>query len=201
MCISRVGRRLVVGLIIGLVSWSLGWSTESDWLARFNGRVITSEEFQEYLNEQCKRNPRLNLSAPVKREMLEKFVERKHLVAEAEKLGIDQNSDFQKALGEWREQLLIKELLRRKGVELGHKIKIEDADIEQLHSEMGQTARYRYLLVTEADSAAKLLAKWRQGEPPPDLVDTGLVPVSSLDKSWKQELQKVPDRKPQLIQI
>jgi hypothetical protein len=185
------------------MAWSPGHARDlnQDWLARFNGHVIKPEEFQEHLTEQQRRNPDLKLTPAAKRELLEKFVERKLLVAEAEKLKIEHDPDFQKTLQEWREQQLIKELLRRKSAELAQRIEVEDADIEQLYAARGQVVRYRYLLVAEADTAAQLLAAWRQGKPPPGLVDTGMVRVSSLDKSLQRELQKIPDHQPHLIQI
>jgi hypothetical protein len=179
----------------------LSSESSQDWLVRYNGRLIKSEEFQEYLDAQLKRNPDLELTPATRRTMLEKFVERKLLVTEAEKMQVDREPDFRRALQEYREQMLIKELLVRKCGDFASQIKVTNGDMQRLYKEMGQTIRYRYLLVADVSTAQKLLIKWRQGELPPGLVDTGMVRLSSLEEPWKEELQKLPAKEPCLIQV
>jgi hypothetical protein len=123
------------------------------------------------------------------------------LVTEAEKMQVDREPDFRRALQEYREQMLIKELLVRKCGDFASQIKVTNGDMQRLYKEMGQTIRYRYLLVADVSTAQKLLIKWRQGEPPPGLVDTGMVRLSSLEAPWKEELQKLPAKEPCLIQV
>jgi hypothetical protein len=52
----------------------LSSESSQDWLVRYNGALVKSEEFQEYLAAQLKRNPDLELTPATRRTMLEKFV-------------------------------------------------------------------------------------------------------------------------------
>ena len=175
--------------------------SDRDWLVRFNGHLVKPEEFQEYLAAHRKKNPNLELTPATRRTMLEKFVERKLLITEAEKMQVDQEPDFRRALQEYREQMLLKELLVRKCENFASQIKVSNADIQRSYEEMGRAIRYRYLLVADVGTAQKLLAKWRQGGPPSGLVETGMLRLSSLEEPWKQELQRLPAKKPCLIQV
>ena len=95
------------------------------WLARIGNQTVDAQEFQAYLEQQTRRNPRLQITPAMKRELLEKYLEKKLLLAEASRQRLGDQPEIIKELEEMKEQVLIKHLFSLKEKELAGQIKIE----------------------------------------------------------------------------
>jgi hypothetical protein len=190
-----------MALFRGSVLFGAGSEGEQTWLARFNGGTITVQEFQDYLREQCSRNPDLKVTPARRRELLNTYLEKKVLLAEADRLGLAQAPAVIKDFQEAKQQILLKHLLDRQGTELGKKVKITDKEIRRYYAGLGREIRFRYLMLADPGHAQEALAGWQGHNAPPGTVDSGMVSLASLDDAWKAELDKLPLRNPRLVMI
>jgi hypothetical protein len=165
------------------------------------GPRFSAPEFEAYLAEQCRRNPQLRLSPQLRQGLQAKFLERKLLVAEAEARGLPQDPEVRREWGEAREQILIKNLLTRKAAELGGEIKITEAEIRRFYEEMGREIHFRYWVAPDARQAREALARWREGQAPAGLEDSGILKWAALEEGWTQRLWGLPLKEPQLLEV
>lgn len=172
-----------------------------DWLARIGNQAVDAQEFQAYLEQQTRRNPRLQITPAMKRDLLEKYLEKKLLLAEADRQGLDRDPEVVKELKEMKEQVLIKHLFASKEKELAGRIKIDDKEIQKYYGEMGQARQFRYASVADSDQAKVVSDDWTQKGPPPESVDSGEVSLAALNEAWKQEILKLPLNRPQIAKI
>ncbi len=171
------------------------------WVARSGDRLITVKEFQAYLEQQCQRNPHLQLTPARKRELLEKYWEKKLLVAEVDRLGLNQEPEALRELQEMKEQILVKHLISRKAAEFDKQIKVSDEEIRSFYGDMRREIRFRYLPVSDPGQASEILARWKDEKPPVEMVDSGMVKLASLGEAWKQQLRGLARQKPQLLKV
>ena len=92
----------------------------------------------------------------MKRDLLEKYLEKKLLLAEADRQGLDRDPEVIKELKEMREQVLLKHLFARKEKELAGRIKIDDQEIQKYYKDMGQMLQFRYVAADDPDQAKVL---------------------------------------------
>ena len=104
------------------------------------------QEFQAYLEQQTRRNPRLHLTPAMKRVLLEKCLEKKLLLAEADRLGLAQKPELMRDLQEMREQILMRYLVAYKEEELASQIKIAEDEILNYYQDMRQVRQFHYIL-------------------------------------------------------
>ena len=171
------------------------------WLARLGNQSVGAQEFQAYLEQQTRRNPRLQVTPAMKRELLEKFLEKKLLLAEADRQGLDRDPGVVQEIKEMKEHVLLTRLLALKEKELAGRIKIDDQEIQKYYQDMGQVLQFRYVAAADPDQAKVLLDDWNQKGPSPDSVDSGEVSLAALNEAWKQGILKLPLKKPQIARI
>lgn len=169
-----------------------------NWVARCGQVSVTEPEFQAFCRQQSHRNPDLQLTPEQERELLEKLVEKKLMLLEAEKLKLDQDPEFIQDLREMREQALMKRLFTRKAAELAKQAKVTDEEIHRYYEEMRQEVRFRYLPVTQQEQAPKLLREWSAGKCE-GAVEIGPVNQARLGNRWKECLQGLQEKKPEVV--
>ena len=192
---------LCLALCCGPSSTSAPPEAGSTWLARSGDRVITVQEFQAFLDQQCARNPILVLTPSRKKELLEKYLEKTLLMGEAEKLGLNQDPKVLEDLKDAKDQILIKHLLAHKAAEMGGQIEVTDKEINSYYEDMHRQIRFRYVAAPSPDQAKVLLAKWQAGHPPPGVVDSGVINLAGMEEVWKKRLLELPLQKPQVAQV
>lgn len=176
-------------------------STQSQaWVARCGQVTISAQEFQAFLQQQTRRNQGLQLSPRLKRKLLERLVEKKLLLQEAEKLKLDQDPKFVQDLQEMRDQALMKRLFAKKAAELEKQATVTDDEVRRYYEELGEGVRFRYLPVTKPAQVQKLIREWSAGRCE-GAVDSGMVNEASLREHWKICLQGLPTKKPELVSL
>jgi hypothetical protein len=173
----------------------------SAWLARIGNQTVGAPEFQAYLEQQTRRNPRLQLTPAVKRELLEKYLEKKLLLAEASRQRLREQPEIRKELEEMEEQILIQHLFSLKEKELAGDIKIDEASIRNYYRDMGQMLRFRYVSADDLEQAKVIAEQWSQKVTPPEAVDSGEVSLAALNESWKQQILTLSMNKPHAVKI
>jgi hypothetical protein len=117
----------------------------------------------------------------MKRELLEKYLEKKLLLAEARRQRLGDQPEIIKELDEMKEQVLIKHLLSLKGKELAWQIKVNEDDIRNYYGDMGQMLRFRYVLADDPDQAKAVAEQWVQKGSPSEAVDSGEMSLAALN--------------------
>jgi hypothetical protein len=171
------------------------------WVARYGNHAVDAQEFQAYLDQQTRRNPRLQMAPATKRALLEKFLERKLLLAEAERQRLDFEPDVMKHLQEMKEQVLVEHLFSHKEKELAGQIRIGEEEIRSYHKTMGQAVQFQYLSLADADQAKVVMEGWTEKGAPANLIDSGKVSFATLNETWKKEILELPLQKPQIVKI
>jgi len=171
------------------------------WVARYGTHAVDAQEFQAYLDQQTRRNPRLQMAPSTKRALLEKFLERKLLLAEAERQRLDFEPDVMKHLQEMKEQVLVEHLFSHKEKELTGQIRIGEEEIRSYHKTMGQAVQFQYLSLADADQANVVMESWTEKAAPANLIDSGKVSLAALNETWKKEILELPLQKPQIVKI
>lgn len=171
------------------------------WLARIGNQTVDAQEFQAYLEQQTRRNPRLQITPAMKRDLFEKCLEKKLLLAEASRQRLGDQPEIIKELKEMTEQILIKHLFSLKEKELAGQIKIEEDDIRNYYEDMGLTCQFQYLPVADADQTKVVVDNWAEKAPPSEAVDSGEVSLAALNESWKKQILTLPLKKPQVVKI
>ena len=111
-----------------LVLILLSCSKSDDSVIVIDNIRISKEEFEEEFKKYNKETTKENI-----KEFLENFINRKLVLKEAEKLNIDKEKEFLKALQNYWEQSLLKIVLDRKSKELFLSIKITDEEINNFY--------------------------------------------------------------------
>lgn len=94
---------------------------------------MTAEEFEEEFKEAG-----AGLLGPVnqKEAFLENLINRKLILQEAERLGLNQEREFLKSIERFYEQTLLKAVLDRKSNEFASRIQTNDQEIEAYYNEL-----------------------------------------------------------------
>jgi hypothetical protein len=171
------------------------------WLARIGNHAVDTLEFQAYLEQQTLRNPRLQITPAMKRELLEKYLEKKLLLAEASRQRLGDQPEIIKELAEIKEQILIKHLFSLKEKELAGQIKIDEGEIRNYYGDLGQRLQFRYVSVDDPDRAKVVEDQWVQKDSPSEAVDSGEVSLAALNPSWKKQILALPIKRPQAVKI
>jgi hypothetical protein len=171
------------------------------WLARIGNQAVEAQEFQAYLEQQTCRNPRLQVTPAIKRDLLEKYLEKKLLLAEASRQRLSEQPEIIKELKEMKEQILIKQLFAIKEKEMTGQIKIGEDEIRNYYGDMGQIVQFRYVSADGPDQAKVVADQWVQKVSPSEAVDSGEVSLAALNESWKKQIPTMPIKKPQVVKI
>jgi len=172
-----------------------------DWLARIGNQTVDAQEFQAYLDQQICRNPRLHMTPALKRELLEKYLEKKLLLAEASRQRLGDQPEVRQELKEMQEQVMIKHLFSIKEKELAGKIKIDEDAISNYYKDMGRMVQFRYVSVDDPDQGRAVKDQWGQKVSLSEAVDSGEVRLASLQESWRKHILELLLKKPQVVKI
>jgi hypothetical protein len=172
-----------------------------DWLARIGNQTVDAQEFQAYLEQQTRRNPRLHITPALKRQLLEKYLEKKLLLAEASSQRLGDQPEIINELKEMQEQVLIKHLLALKEKELAGQINIDEDAIRNYYGDMGRMVQFRYVSVDDPDQGRVVQDQWVQKISLSEAVDSGEVSLASLNESWRKQILALPLKKPQVVKI
>ncbi|MCL4501563.1 MAG: SurA N-terminal domain-containing protein [Deltaproteobacteria bacterium] len=204
--VSLLGLVLLVGgIIFGLAFCGSppANSSQADeaWLARMGDRVVTVREFQNYLEQQCRRNPKLPTTPAQKRKLLETYLEKEMLLQEAARLELNRDPQVQEELKEARQQILLKHLFDRQAREIEKHLAVGEDEINGYYQDLGQEIRFRYLPVEDPAKAAKIIASWNDNKVPPEALDSGVVRLSSLCEEWKKQIGELTMMKPTVVKL
>lgn len=108
-------------------------SREEASVVKINTYAISPQEFEVEFRESA--FGRQN-TMEARKQFLDTLVNRKLIMQDAEKLGIDKEVDFLKSIERYWEQMLLKAYLDRKGRELAGKVQISDAAVEQAYKKL-----------------------------------------------------------------
>ncbi len=196
---------LVAGMIFCLASCGSpppnSSQAEGGWLARTGERVVTVQEFQNYFDLQCRRNPKLPKTPAQKKKLLESYLEKEVLLQEASRLDLDQDPEVRTELQEARQQILLKHLFDHQAIEFEKQIAIGADEIKRYYEELCQEIRFRYFPVDDPTKASDIIAKWNNSEIPPEALDSGMVRLASLSEEWKEQIGQLAVMKPKLVTI
>jgi hypothetical protein len=197
-------------LFYGLTVWSLACGPAPSeapappgptWLARCGNQVVEAQEFQTYLEQQTHRNPRLHITPAMKRDLLEKYLEKKLLLVEANRQGVGDKPEVIKELAEMKEQILLKHLLARQQEELAKSIKVDDKELQQYYKDMTHVVHFRYAPAAGPDQAKIILNNWTKKSLAAEIFDSGEVSLATLNETWKRQILRLPVKHPQIINI
>lgn len=130
-------------------------------LATANGEPVTVKDLDEGFDSSHKGHTALLAGSGAVREFLEKTIDRRLLVQEARRIGLDEKADIQNAVDELilkqaRDQLYKDEVSRPPD--------ISDTAIEQAYARMAVQYRVRHILMYTREDAEKAATRIRAGE-------------------------------------
>jgi len=121
-------------LIAGLSCWSSGCSgkpSSEKIVLRINNYTITTGEFNELFNEM-----RATEDTPENRQLfMENLINRKLLLQEAQRRGLDREKEFLKSIERFWEQSLLKIIIEEKVKEIEGNISFTEEEIQQRYME------------------------------------------------------------------
>jgi len=119
---------LTVLVTVSSVGYGCARNQASDKIAiKINDYTLTAGEFQELFSE-------LTISEDTalhREQFLENLINRKLLLQEAQRLGLDKKKDFLRDIENFWEQSLLKIVIDVKIKELSNQVSIDDAQVEQ----------------------------------------------------------------------
>ena len=128
---------LLLGLVIvvaGLIYASVRTQPPSGKVViEINRFQMTKEEFGEDFQQV---NVGKEDTPKVRKRFLENLINRKLILQEASRLGLDKEKDFLKAIERFWEQSLLKIMLDRKSKEVADEVSVTDGEIEAYYNEM-----------------------------------------------------------------
>ncbi|MFH0839155.1 MAG: hypothetical protein V1893_03110 [Candidatus Omnitrophota bacterium] len=110
-------------------------------LATVNNYVITYQEFEEEFKDSAYGT---DDTVESKKEFLSHLINRKLILQDAQKNGLDKDKDFLKMIEKFWEQSLLKLALDRKAKEVVGSVSVSDQEIEEAYNKMqkeGKTAK------------------------------------------------------------
>jgi len=167
-----IGLMVFFLILVGLFFITKKNLTHESYVLRINNFPMSKEEFEEYFKQM---NAGKKDSPENRKKVLETLVNKKIILQEAEKEGLQKSKEFLKTLQDFYEQLLFKMILDKKSKELGSKINVSDEEVK---------ARYQLLkdkgLVLQPLSEVYEKIKWQVFREKQ---------TQALD-SWLQDLRK-----------
>ncbi len=162
-------KKMIIALIFLILVAGCGRVSskeDKDMLARINNYEITLEEFQQEFKDSAYG---VNDSLQAKKDFLNNLINRKLILQDAQRKGLDKDKDFLKMIERFWEQSLLKMALEKKTAEISGSALVSDKDIEEAYQGMlrqGQTDKsydqaYNQIKWNLAKSKeAKLMNEW-----------------------------------------
>lgn len=125
---------IVAGLTLALIlSYGCAQEKQKKIILRVNNFKMTAEELEEEIKEAG-----IPDSPQARQKFLEDLINRKLILQEAERLGLDKEREFLKAIERFWEQSLLKVMIDRESKEIANQISVDDREIEKCYNEMFQ---------------------------------------------------------------
>ncbi len=127
--LSLTGGLIIAGSV--LIWGCRGKDGANDIALRVNNFVMTGEELEEEFEETGMPGCLLD-----KRKFLDDLINRKLILQEAQRRGLDKQKEFLKAIERFWEQSLLKIMINRKSKEIADQISVTDREIESRYEDM-----------------------------------------------------------------
>ncbi|MFH1767760.1 MAG: hypothetical protein ABH858_01180 [Candidatus Omnitrophota bacterium] len=139
-------------LLGGIILFVLSCAQEKEKVIVIGDLKISRQEFEDAFRKSIYgQNPKKE----ARREFLEAFLQRKLLLKEAERVGLDKDGDFLESIQSFWEQALLKLIIDRKIKELSLGIRVNETDVKEFYQEHKETFPDKEL--TEVYDQVKLL--------------------------------------------
>jgi hypothetical protein len=128
--------------LIGIFAWLLvlacskGPSTEKDVLTTVNDFKLTVSEFQSLLAADIDIDRDMKITDPVKKEYLNRIIQKQILIQEAKRLNFDQKPKFIRTIERYWEATLIRDLMENKGHEIEKETIVTQEEVQRYYNEM-----------------------------------------------------------------
>ena len=123
-------------LPISFSACSNGEREKGETLVKINDYNLSLLEFQQQLARELNFNEDLKLTPEVKTAFLEQLIQEELLIQEARRLKLDRKEKFMRAIERYWKSTLIRDLLERKGEEIGQTISIPQTEIKAFYERM-----------------------------------------------------------------
>ncbi len=133
-------------------------------VASVNNSPILLSDLQKELNIHDNRDENAKMTPEVVEDQLKTMIDQKLMLQEAMKLKLYKSEHFEQTIRQFREQTLIRELIKAKNREWENKLTASDDEIELEYRRMGYRAVIRATRVPDRTAAEKLVKKIRRGE-------------------------------------
>jgi parvulin-like peptidyl-prolyl isomerase len=124
---------------------------ESREMIRINDRIITTEEFEREYSEATS----LYNQKKDRKEFIEDLITKELLLQEAKRRGLDLKPDFRRAIQNYYEQTLLKNLTQERMAEID--ITVTEEEIASYYENMGKVFIIRTILFPDEEGAKKAL--------------------------------------------
>lgn len=177
-------KKLVMGLCIALLLVSCAQKDDGKVLATLNGDKITLQEFNKELDKIPMNMKMLVASETGKKEYLDRLIVKRLLLKEAAKAKLEGEKEFQERVNDFKEQLLIETLLKKK---ITADTQMSEDDLKKYYEEHKEDFKKdreintRHILVKTEEEAKQVQAKIQKGE---DFID--LARKYSIDPNVRQ---------------
>ncbi|MCM8830983.1 MAG: SurA N-terminal domain-containing protein [Candidatus Omnitrophica bacterium] len=123
--------KIIYFLILGLV-FIFGCQEKKEVIVKIDDFKLTRSEFEEKLKEENL----ISASAEEKDKFLDKLINQKILLLEAERLNLDKKREFLKEIENFYERMLVKEILDLKSKEFAAKVFVDEIEIQNRYKDM-----------------------------------------------------------------
>lgn len=124
---------MILGISLMLVGCTCPLTGKKAIVAKVNNYDISAEEFEtEFMNSPYGRQDTLES----RKDFLNNLIDRKLVLQEAQKEGLDKENSFLKSIERFWEQSLLKVALDKKTQEIAGSVKITDKEIEQTYQQL-----------------------------------------------------------------
>jgi parvulin-like peptidyl-prolyl isomerase len=139
-------------------------SRDKPVVASVNGAPIFLTDLQKDLQIHDRRFDRTTGTAEAAEDQLRTMIDRKLMIEEALRLRLNESEHFEETLTAFREQILVRELIRTKAREWENKLIPGEKEIEREYRRMGYRAVIRATRVPDRNAAEELAQRIRRGE-------------------------------------
>ncbi len=129
-----VGSLIIIGL--AFIYGYQGKGRPKDIALRVNNFVMTQEEFEEEFRESGMPD-----TTQTRQRFLEGLINRKLVLQEAERLGLDKEREFLKTIERFWEQSLFKIMIEAKSKEIAGRVSVTDKEIEDYYNDLLKKGR------------------------------------------------------------
>lgn len=136
----------------------LGGRLKGDTLALINGEEISGKELRGRLT--FLRNKGLSIGPELVQRSLDELIERRLILQEAYRIGLDRDPSVQKDLTKF---IRIQSIIRWEDEEVREGVQVSDEELKARFREQYERRRVRLLLLEDEGDATKLLARTREG--------------------------------------